>query len=276
MKTSLTEKPNTQTNQEKNQEPNIINKSNIKEKLEYSLSFIEIHKKTLSWLCPIIITVFATFLRFIWFVVESGKLLFWNIDSSAISMSENSMYNIVLLLFFSVTLLAGMLTPTIILLTNQKKVAKAFQFILIYITFFVVLVILTNIWDSIGDSWISILCFAIIVVAPIYLALILPGILMYWLFKPTKKTQNKKEGSIKTFCFSILMWIVVLILGSYYIGYRHASEINKFRITEDGYAIIYENDEYYYLAQYDPVKNQVNKDSQKVVKKDGVEYSWKK
>lgn len=59
------------------------------------------------------------------------------------------------------------------------------------------------------------------------------------------------------------------------IGYNSASSQTRFRITKDNYAIIYENDDYYYLAKYNPAKNEINKEQQKAVLKNGIEYTWK-
>lgn len=59
-----------------------------------------------------------------------------------------------------------------------------------------------------------------------------------------------------------------------YVGYDSAKKQTDFRMTGDGYAIIYETNDCYYLAEYDKENNCVIKGHQIIVKKENIEYFY--
>ena len=232
------------------------------------------HKGVLAWLCPLIITFAAAFLRFLWFAMESGKVAFWSIDSSAISMSSNSIYNIILLLVFSVILLAIMMIPTIIIKSKQRTLVKFIEFFVLYMLFLVICAVSVDGWTTMGENLVmSVIAFAI-AVAMVFGFVLLPGLLLCWAIGSKKKNSKPLKLTPKWLIISIAFWIILIIGLSFYIGYDTAASQTRFRITKDNYAIVYENDDYYYLAKYDPSKNEINKEQQKAVLKNGVEYTW--
>ncbi len=256
-----------------------VEKHNADETLKLSLekwyNRLYKNKGILAWLCPLIVTLAAAFLKFLWFAMESGKVASWNIDSSAISMSNNSMYNIVLLLVFTIIILAIMMIPTIIVKSKQKNSAKIFQFFVIYILFFAICAVSVEGWIIPGKNIIiSIISFAI-AVALIFGFILLPGLMFCWAISSKKNNVKPIKLTPKWLIILMVAWAFFTIILSFHAGYDIASNQKRFRITNDNYAIVYENDEYYFLSKYDPNKNEIHKEQQKVVLKNGVEYEWK-
>lgn len=256
-----------------------IKKQNANEELRPSLKkffkSLAKHKGILAWLCPLIITFAAAFLRFLWFAVESGRVLFWNIDLSAISMSSNSIYNIVLFLVFSIIILAIMMIPTIIIQSKQKTLVKIFDFFVLYMLFFVICAVYVDGWTALGENLIMSTITFSISVALVFGFVLLPGFLLCWAIGFKRKSSRPIKLTPKWLIISIVAWAILIIGFSFYIGYDSASSQTRFRITKDDYAIIYENDDYYYMAKYDPVKNEINREQQKAVLKNEIEYIWK-
>lgn len=247
----------------------------LKLNLEKPCKILSKHKGVLAWLCPLVITFAVAFLRFLWFAIESGRVSFWNIDLSAISMSSNSIYNIILLLAFSIIMLATIMIPTIIIKSKQRTLVKFFEFFVLYMLFFVVCAVSVDGWASLGENLImNAIAFAI-AVAVVFGFALLPGLLLCWAIGAPKKTSKPIKLTPKWLIISIVAWVILIIGLSFYIGYNSASSQTRFRITKDNYAIIYENDDYYYLAKYNPAKNEINKEQQKAVLKNGIEYTWK-
>lgn len=247
----------------------------LKSSLEKWYKLLYKNKGILAWFCPLIVALVAAFLKFLWFAMESGKVAFWNIDSSAISMSNNSIYNIVLLLVFAIIILAIMMIPTIIIKSKQKISAKLFQFFVLYILFFAICAVSVDGWIISGENIIiSIIAFAI-AVAFIFGFILLPGLLFYWAISSKKNNFKPIKLTPKWLIILMVAWIFLIIVISFHVGYDTASNQKRFRITKDNYAIVYENDEYYFLSKYDPNKNELHKEQQKVVLKNGVEYEWK-
>lgn len=246
----------------------------LKLNLEKLCKSLSKHKSVFAWLCPILITLVAAFLRFLWFAMESGRVAFWGIDSSAISMSSNSIYNIILLLVFSVILLSIMMIPMIIIKSKQRTLVKLIEFFVLYMLFLVICAVSVDGWTTMGENLVmSVIAFSI-AVAVVFGFALLPDLLLCWAISSKKKDSKPLKLTTKWLIISIVAWIIIIIGLSFYIGYDSVSNQTRFRITKDNYAIIYENDDYYYLAEYDPDTNKINKEHQKAVLKKEIEYIW--
>ena len=73
----------------------------------------------------------------------------------------------------------------------------------------------------------------------------------------------------------LIVLIIANILYFYFSAFDAARRATVYRITSDGYAIIYETDDQYYLAKYDAEEKTILKEHQKVIDKNGVEYTWR-
>ena len=87
-------------------------------------------------------------------------------------------------------------------------------------------------------------------------------------------SAKKNHLSIKTLSIVLVVVFPITLLYSYMIGYFFASSNNSFRITNEGYAIVYETDEKFFLARYDEENNTIDKDDQMIIEKENVSYTW--
>lgn len=114
---------------------------------------------------------------------------------------------------------------------------------------------------------------AFIIADLVFLAIIFtPSILFYISGKATSK--ESKTLTKKSLYVIVSIIAVVVVLYFYGTNYYFTKEQTLYRITTDGYAIIYETNETYYLAKYDEKNNNILKHSQKIVKKENIEYTW--
>ena len=55
---------------------------------------------------------------------------------------------------------------------------------------------------------------------------------------------------------------------------QESCRIGRFRVVDEKYAIVHENDRYYYMAELKV--GVIYRDAQKIVEKGSIEYTWQK
>lgn len=125
------------------------NTSKAKDELEKQLIWKKIKEKTrklnsnigaITWISTAAIAVIATGLKFMWYVYQRGKLLFWNIDASAISIIDNiTLYSVFLYFLFGVVIITIMLMPFMIVKSNKKIWKKVAEFLILSLIFAIII-----------------------------------------------------------------------------------------------------------------------------------------
>lgn len=233
------------------------------------------HLGAVTWITTVFTTLSVAILKFLKFVTETGKLKYWNINTSAISVSgDNILYDIIVTAIFAIVVFLLFLIPYFIIRSKVKKVKKTLFIFGIAIVLSIVLYFGSNAKEIIHNSpWVGIVAFLI---ADLFLNLVLftPSIIFLIATKPYKK-QSKPLTAKGT----IILVIVIIFINVFYfytIGFWSAKTETKYRITTDSqYAIVYETENVYYLAKYDESKNEIKKNQQKIISKEDVEYTWK-
>ena len=247
------------------------------------MTLLENHLGVITWMTTVVLAVATSVLKFGYFAYQSGKLSFWSIDRSAISMAGDSIiYEILLSLVLSAVLLFVMLIPIIIERNIKQKFVRILLNISIVIIISIIIFVISNTAQLIDQyKFTGLLAFLFIdaICVVLYFA---PSKIVKSMFWPQEskkhKTQEKNvkcETSISKLVVAFGIWLVVMVCYLYGMGYLNAKYEEEFRITTDGYAIIYETDENFYLAKYDEEAGVV-KEYQKVVQKTNVEFFWEK
>ena len=227
-----------------------------------------------TWISTAFTAVSVALMKFFKFVSESGKLAYWKISPSVIDMTtDNVLYDIIVTAFFAVVLFVLFLIPFFIAKTKVKKHIKVFLFIGIVAILSGIFLFGSNAIEIIKNSFWTGLC-AFVIADLLFLVIFsLPSIVFYFATKPPK--SETKPMTKKGVVLMLIVLIIVNILYFYFAAYDTARTATVYRITSDGYAIIYETGDQYYLAKYDAEEKIILKDHQKVIDKNGVEYTWR-
>lgn len=233
-------------------------------------------KKNLSvitWITTAFIAVAVAILKFIRFVSESGRLGYWRISPAIINVAgDNVLYDIIVTTVFAAVATGLFLIPYFIIKSKMKKGIKGAIFGAIILVLSMIMFFGSNASEIIQSSLlIGIIAFLFVDVI-FLLVCFSPTITVLLITKPVKgdlKQLTKKRAVGVVIALSIIC-IVYFYLSAYY----SAMTETNYRITEDGYAIIYETDDLYYLAKYDEKNKIILKEHQKVIEKTDVDYVW--
>ena len=248
----------------------------VKELSKRVFGFLKKEKNlgAITWISTAFTAVSVALLKFFKFVSESGKLAYWKISPSAINVAtDNILYDIIVSAVFAIVILALFLIPYFIAKSKIKKWVKVLLFGSIVVGLSTIFFFGSNAVGIMRNSfWVG-LC-AFLIADLLFLAMFfLPSVAFLIATRP-QKSQTKpmtKKGAV----ILLMVLIAVNIMYFYFAGYYTAATTTEYRITTDGYAIVYETDDLYYLAEYDAENESILKGNQKIVEKTGVEYTWK-
>lgn len=227
-----------------------------------------------TWISTAFTAASVALMKFFKFVSESGKLAYWRISPSAIDMAtDNVLYDIIVTAVFAVVIFALFLIPYFIAKAKIKTYIKVLLFVGIIAVLSVIFLFGSNaIWIIKTSFWTG-LC-AFVIADLLFLVMFsLPSIVFHFTTKPPK--NETKPMTKKGIVLMLIVLIIVNILYFYFAAYNTARTATVYRITSDGYAIIYETEDQYYLAKYDAEEKIIHKEHQKVIDKNGVEYTWR-
>ncbi len=255
-----------------------IQEQSLFEIFDNVVKYIEKNLKVVTWLVTSTVAIVAAGLKFIWYVLDAGKLSYWKINYSAISvMNENTLYNIFLTLSFSVLVIFFMLIPYGILKLEWKRKIKVICFLVLYIVVAAFFFIGLKAWTIIEDfAWVGFIVF-LIVTSICYVLYLVPSVFLHfcdWLNKNRKLKKKTTSISLTSIVIGLTIWIAVVSTYAYCVGkYVETLKID-FRVVATGYAIIHENDKYYYMAEIED--GVIHRDAQKIVEKGSIEYTWQR
>lgn len=256
----------------------MANKNNlVKDLVERIFGFLNKGKilGIVTWLTTIFMTLSVALIKYMKYVSEYGKIMYWNISPSAINITGENVISDVILstMFFSVVILFCLL-PYFIYISRLRFSRKVISNIFIS-------TLLLLLWFLMSDAKILIKnkgsegVFSFIITGILFLIIFYSASIGLIVTHCSKNKTKKITITIKeAVIFAVVIFVVITM---FLIGVNYDIEKNQtlFRITEDGYAIIYETDTSYYLAEYDNANNNINKYIQKIIDKSNVEYTWK-
>lgn len=229
---------------------------------------------TVTWLSTAFTAISVALLKFFKFVSESGKLAYWKISPSVINVTaDNILYDIIVTAVFAVVILALFLIPYFIGKSKIKKRVKFLLFGSLVVGLSTLFLFGSNAIGIMRNSfWVGL--WAFVIADLLFLAIFfLPSVVFHIATRP-QKSQAKpmtKKGVVGL----LVVLVAINILYFYFAGYYAALAATEYRITTDGYAIIYETDDQYYLAEFDAENKSIIKENQKVIEKTGIGYTWK-
>lgn len=248
----------------------------IKELANRIFKFLKKEKNlgAVTWLTTAFATLSVALLKFFGFVFESGKLKFWNINTSAINISgDNILYDIIVTGIFALVVFLLFLIPYFVIKSKLKKGVKTLSILGIVTILSIILFIGSNAKEIIDNSPVAGIVAFLIADVLLNLMLFTPSIVFLVATKPYKK--QSKPLTIKGTTILVIIIVFINVFYFYTIGIWSAMTETKYRVTTDNYAIVYETDNSFYVAKYDDSKNEINKNQQKIISKEGVEYAWK-
>ncbi len=248
----------------------------IKHKIKEWIKYLNSNIGAVTWISTVAIAVIATWLKFMWYVFQRGKLFYWNIDSTAISIIDDiTLYSIFLMFVFGVLIIGVMLIPLIIVKSKMKVWWKIIDFIVLFLAFSAIVFNVTGMYSLIEQNGSAGIVASAIVLIIAFMCFFSPSLSVGMLITPSKKTEKgAKRTSIQGVIFCGVLWMIIMTGYIGYVGYDSAKKQTDFRMTSDGYAIIYETNDYYYLAEYDKENRCVIKGHQIIVKKENIEYFY--
>ena len=227
-----------------------------------------------TWISAALTAISVAVMKFFKFVSESGKLAYWKISPNVINMTaDNMLYDIIVTAVFAVVIFALFLIPYFIAKSKIKKYVKALLFIGFIAVLSVIFLFGSNAIGIMKTSfWMGL--YAFVIADLLFLVMFfLPSVVFHFATKPQK--SQTKPMTKKVVVIMLIVLIIANILYFYFAAYDTARTATVYRITSDGYAIIYETDDQYYLAKYDAEEKTILKEHQKVIDKNGVEYTWR-
>ena len=230
----------------------------------------------ITWMTTIVVAIVSTVAKFMWYVFQRGRLLYWQISPIAISSVDGlTLYNIFLLFIIGIVCMSLMLIPFFVIRSKIKKIYKIIINLILHIVVigYMLLKIRWDLFLIYKDLTYAMSVFLIVLLADLVL------FSASWIFLLLVPKKNicfcfKKDSVIKAL-FLLCIWFVIMTFYSGLVGYDNEKNRTSFPVIEDKYAILYENNEYYYMAEYDAHNNRIIKGKQIIVKKDNIEISMR-
>ena len=222
---------------------------------------LESHHLSPTWLIPSIIVLAVGVIRFLFYMYEFGRCNYWNINSNAINISINNFFDlayyicIILIIVIYISILNKM-----IIFDKNRKIKSIF------------LTLLTNFGAfSMNLSLCILLLFEIKSALALSLIIHIPCTIysIYLKYKKRKdKTKEINESSVISNLVFYFILFIIFVLIIYSLGYNHEKSREEFSvINRDGidYIILYSNNEYYYLSQYDKINNIIDTNKKLII-----------
>lgn len=247
----------------------------LKDYIRTKIKLLESNIGAVTWISTITVALSTAFIKLMWYIIERGKLAFLKIDSSVISiLGDNTLYNIVISIVFSTIISLIMLLPFFIIKSKKKIRYKIFTLLLVFIGFSVFLFLISDAWVVLKGSGIFGICIFILAALISFIIFFIPSLVfgLLSIFKP----KSAEKLSVKGFVIILFMCFLFYCVLAYISGYFSMQTQKNYRIIDESYAIIYETEESFYLAEYNSDTSLINCDKQKIISKDNVVYYWEK
>ncbi|MCH5192025.1 MAG: hypothetical protein J1F23_07655 [Oscillospiraceae bacterium] len=243
--------------------------------IKNGIRFINKNIAAFTWISTVLVAIFTAVLKFSQYAFEAGKVHCLKIDPSAIEINSNTIYGILLSIVLGALLLLVTLIPYLIHKSSWKKIFKIFSQIGIFGIFGLVIGFAYNLAEFLDMSNISSFIILFIALSLAYLLFFAPSFIFGITFRKKRKKHVSKEQSLKSAIVFLLLWVVFTFGYTYVMGVFSVVNQSEYHVTSDGYAVVYENKDLYYLSEYKVIDGNIICDhtKQKVIKKqDSIDF----
>ena len=226
----------------------------------------------ITWLTTLCTTLAVAYLKLIKYVSECGKLAYWNLPFSIIDVSsDNVVYDIIMSVVFASVMAAFLLIPFLIVKSKLKPLYKVVINCLLAVIISASLFLSGNTQNIVlTNGWPGVLAF--IITDILFLVIFFIPSLLIWV--STLPPKHSNAAAKKTIVPLLVFFLIFSTMFFYFSNHWSAKNETRYRITHDGYAIVYETSDYYYLARYDTENKTIDKNVQKVIAKVDIEFTW--
>ncbi len=240
------------------------------------IAFVQQHEAVFAIVSAALVTIVIGIMKFIKYLFELGKTTCWKIDQSVISLNEDSLYGVFITILLALLSLAAMMIPYLIHRAKFRLFTKIILQILAFIIFSIVIIVWTQVWQLVDlQNWITVLALLVAILITYGLFIIPSTIFAIMIWYDEKTAAQAKKINSKMGVVILVASIAALLWSLYSLG-ADAATPAEYRITDDGYAIVYETDDAYYMAECE-AKNgiyTIKRNRQKYVLKTDVEYEF--
>lgn len=243
--------------------------------IKRGIKFVNKNVAAFTWISTVLVAICTAVLKFSQYAFEAGKVNYLKIDSSAIEINNNTLYGLLLSIVLSVIFLMVTLIPFLIHKSSCKTFIKIIAQLVIFGVFGAIICIVCNVTELLDLSNKNNYLVLFIAVSMTYLLFFAPSFIFGISFRKKRKKYVPKEQSLKSAIVFMLLWVVFAFGYTYAIGAFSVANQTEYRVTEDGYAVVYENKDLYYLSKYEVTDGEISCDhtKQKVIRKqDSIEF----
>lgn len=267
------------------------------------IKYVQKNVGAFTFLTASAVAVSSVAFRFILYLIEYGKTIYYNISSSLIDVSgDNMLYDLLVKGVFALFIILLNLILFFLWRGESKmriKVGYSLPFVLLPDLILIIYLVIDNL-NGINYS--------ILEIGLVFLTGFLLGVVLFFWgiyngiceyrskLKQKKEIKNiteneaekktkKEENRLNIFKISIIFSLILVIVSLLFIyfGYCIANSQNQFKIInrddDTYYAVIYENSDKYVIT---PCKIEggcitfPNRDTHQEIDRDGVEYKWQR
>lgn len=246
----------------------------FKKYIKDKIKFLQKNIGAVTWICTVFVTISTVALKFILYIYERGEMDFWKIEVSNVSIfGDTTLYSVGFAIISSLIITIITLLPYFIIKAPAKIIFKIIGFVVLYFVFSVFTINIDGIMDVVKLGVRGIIGY-LIANSILFCLCFFPSVI-WWMFKRFEDTNANKPITVKKFCMIITVWFCFIIGAFYGAGYFGAKIQTEFRFVEDNYVIVYETNEYYYLAKFNDKTNKIEREEQTILSKENVKYKWK-
>ena len=243
--------------------------------IKRGIRFINKNVAAFTWISTVLVAISTAVLKFGQYAFEAGKVYYLNINPTAIEVNSNTIYSLLLAIVLGTLFLLITLIPLLIHKTQMNRIVKFLIQFGVFVVFGLVICIASNVTELIDLSIKSNCVILFIAVLITYVLFFAPSFIFGFAFRKKRKKSVPKEQSFKAALVFLVIWAVGAFGYTYLMGTFSAINQTEYRITQDEYAVVYENKDTYYLSKYTFKDNKVVCDhtKQKIIKKqDSIDF----
>lgn len=233
-----------------------------------------IERKSLKVVIPAMITVFGFIINFLSYVYEYGRISAWRLDSSILYVDVSTTVFRAL-----INMVIGACVLLWMYLLESSWRAKSKLNVKIFDNIFLLIILAVGLFIGLNDSSLDEISFGIYVFAYVLLALVCFPFLAGLSFITMKVLRTMIAGikedikSIRKMILLVVISVIVISIAVLWVGREQSKNNSSYRVTSDGYRIVYENKDNYCLVR-DVEGEEGTKREYKIVDKMDVSYYY--
>jgi len=246
----------------------------FKKYIKDKINFLQNNVGAVTWICTVFVTVSTVALKFIIYIYERGAMDYWKIEVSNVSIfGDTTLYSVGFAIISSLIITAITLLPYFIIKSPSKIIVKIMGVVVLYLIFSAFTINLDGMMEVVKSGVQGFIGY--LIVNSIFFCICFFPSVIWWMFKRLEDANANKPITVKKLLVIITVWFCFIIGIFYGAGYFGAKIQTEFRFVEDNYAIVYETNEYYYLAKLNDKTKKIDRAEQTILPKENVKYEWK-